>query len=705
MLMAVFTNSTPTNILDQQTVTSTIVVSGANSFLLDVNLQTFLTHTFSGDLDITLTSPGGTIIKLSTDNGGSNDNVFNGTVWDDSANPGTTDEGLVTGHTYQNNILASPLVPEGSLGAFVGEDPNGTWTITITDDSGVDVGVLNSWSLDVTAPLGLPSPGGYHGFTNATPLALVDGGVSTSTIVVSGLGTRVMDLDLQTFIRHVFSADLDITLTSPAGTVVTITTDNGGMNDDVFNGTVWDNAAAQTVVDATYVNGVPLPSLSAEESLGVFVGENPNGTWTLTISDDGFLDTGTLDSWSLAILTYILAPTDIALSNAAVAENSPNGTIVGTLSATDPDPGDTATFSLADNAGGRFAISGSNLVVADGALLYFESNTAHSVTVRATDSAGLTFDKVFNIAVNNVSEIDPNAITHWMASVDIAAHPPGWLRQGTGDFNADGTDDVAWYNASTSNIDFWMLSNGQWSGSVSPGSHPTGYQPVGFSDYSGDGNDDVLWFNPTTRDVDLWKIVDGEWAGSVNIGPHPTGFQPTLSGDFNGDGTSDIAWHNPTTNNIDVWKIVDGHWAGSIDVGPHPAGYQPALAGDFNGDGTDDIAWYNPTNGDIDIWKMSNGQWAGSVATGPHPLGWLPLGAADFNLDGTDDIAWQNPATRNIDIWLLQNGQWSQSINVGVNPGPVVAVGVGDFDHNGVADIMWRDTTTGHLDNWMLTYS
>ena len=42
------------------------------------------------------------------------------------------------------------------------------------------------------------------------------------------------------------------------------------------------------------------------------------------------------------------APTDIILAGSSVAENSPNGTVVGNLSAVDPDTagGDTATYTL-----------------------------------------------------------------------------------------------------------------------------------------------------------------------------------------------------------------------------------------------------------------------------------------------------------------------------------------------------------------------
>ena len=64
-------------------------------------------------------------------------------------------------------------------------------------------------------------------------------------------------------------------------------------------------------------------------------------------------------------------------------ENSPAGTVVGTLSATDADPGETFIFSLLDDAAGRFAIAGSDLVVAG--TLDYETATTHAVTVRVTD--------------------------------------------------------------------------------------------------------------------------------------------------------------------------------------------------------------------------------------------------------------------------------------------------------------------------------
>ena len=97
------------------------------------------------------------------------------------------------------------------------------------------------------------------------------------------------------------------------------------------------------------------------------------------------------------------APTDIALSHASIDEYSPNGTVVGTLSDTDADAGDTASFTLLDDAGGRFAIDGDHLVVNSYILLDYEQHTSHSVTVEVADSGGMTFDKAFTIDVNDIN--------------------------------------------------------------------------------------------------------------------------------------------------------------------------------------------------------------------------------------------------------------------------------------------------------------
>jgi hypothetical protein len=145
-----------------------------------------------------------------------------------------------------------------------------------------------------------------------------------------------------------------------------------------------------------------------------------------------------------------------------------------------------------------------------------------------------------------------------------------------------------------------------WMASVVVGPHPVGWLPSGISDFTGDGISDLAWFNATTRNLEIWKLEDGQWAGSTDVGSHPEGYQPAGFGDFNGDGTSDIAWYNSTTNNIEVWVIKNAQWAGSFDVGSHPAGSVAVGVGAFDHNDVSDIMWRNTATGGIENWLLTS---------------------------------------------------------------------------------------------------
>jgi hypothetical protein len=97
--------------------------------------------------------------------------------------------------------------------------------------------------------------------------------------------------------------------------------------------------------------------------------------------------------------------TDSSTAANEVPENSPVGTIVGlTATATEPDPGQTVTYSLTDNAGGRFAINTTTGVITVAGPLDYETATSHSITIRATSSDGTTSSAAFSISVLDLPE-------------------------------------------------------------------------------------------------------------------------------------------------------------------------------------------------------------------------------------------------------------------------------------------------------------
>ena len=113
-------------------------------------------------------------------------------------------------------------------------------------------------------------------------------------------------------------------------------------------------------------------------------------TYTIAVGDVDEFDTG--------------AVTDADGTANTVAEDAIVGTTVGVTGlATDADATDSVTYSLSDDAGGRFAIDGNTGVVTVNGALDYEANTSHSVTVLATSDDGSTSSQAFTI---NVTECD-----------------------------------------------------------------------------------------------------------------------------------------------------------------------------------------------------------------------------------------------------------------------------------------------------------
>ena len=300
--VTVASTATPIAIPDLATITDTVVIGGLGTQLFDVDLTLAITHTYCSDLDITLTSSAGTNVDVTSDNGGANDNVFNGTLFDDqSANSVTT-------YAYTNGVAAPDLRPEVSFnGTLRGENPNGTWTLTVTDDLGADVGTLNSWSLSVTDGLIINIPSGPLGppttfSTGPISVAIPDLGTGIAPLLVSGGSASLARVQAYVEITHTFNGDLVISLQSPLGTTVVLSNRWGGGADDVFNGTLFDKASLNPIATYVFTNLVVAPDLKPDGDLDAFTGENSNGTWNLIVSDNAAIDVGTINRWDLKVL-------------------------------------------------------------------------------------------------------------------------------------------------------------------------------------------------------------------------------------------------------------------------------------------------------------------------------------------------------------------------------------------------------------------
>lgn len=133
-----------TNIPDVGTIESTNLVAGFTGPLTKVAVSLWLTHSFDADLSLSLVSPAGAVVELTSGNGvGAN---FGNGCSPDSLRT-TFDEAASTSILAGTPPFVGTFRPEASLAAFVGGSANGNWRLRVTDNNGGTLGALRCWSL------------------------------------------------------------------------------------------------------------------------------------------------------------------------------------------------------------------------------------------------------------------------------------------------------------------------------------------------------------------------------------------------------------------------------------------------------------------------------------------------------------------------------------------------------------------------------
>jgi Ca2+-binding RTX toxin-like protein len=185
-----------------------------------------------------------------------------------------------------------------------------------------------------------------------------------------------------------------------------------------LNGTLYSDAGLATAITA-------VDTLVTANSNTATVYFKPAANWNGATSfdyvsvDNGGLADATPATASITVTAVNDAVGPVTDANAAantVAENVAIGTVVGiTALATDAD-GDAVSYSLTNNAGGKFAIDATTGVVTVAGALDYETAPNPNITVLATSADNSTSTQIFSIAVSNVvsgqapTDIDWNGI-------------------------------------------------------------------------------------------------------------------------------------------------------------------------------------------------------------------------------------------------------------------------------------------------------
>jgi uncharacterized repeat protein (TIGR01451 family) len=231
-----FTNSTTGAISGVTPCTTPLVRNftvGTNFTVADVNLGVFATHTWRGDIRITLQSPNGTRVQLV--NGGNNSSGDNFNVLlDDSAGTLVNSTNATGAHStttpppFQNNFR-----PNSPLSAFIGAGSAGTWRMEICDTfTGADNGTFQFAQLQLTS---LPANSADLSLTKSVSNANPVSGASISfTLSLNNAGTST-------------ASNVEVFDLMPAGFAFTSSSGDGSFNATSGIWTVPSISAGQTL--------------------------------------------------------------------------------------------------------------------------------------------------------------------------------------------------------------------------------------------------------------------------------------------------------------------------------------------------------------------------------------------------------------------------------------------------------------------------
>ncbi|HUP24611.1 MAG TPA: cadherin domain-containing protein, partial [Thermoanaerobaculia bacterium] len=256
---------------------------------------------------------------------------------------------------------------------LTGSDPEGDpLTFTIVPGSGPTNGVLTGTPPDVTYT---PNPA-YEG-PDSFDFQVEDLSGATDTATVSITVTGVNDPPV------VDAATFTVAENSAAGTAVgTVTfTDPDAGQSHVFAITAGNTGGAFAIDPTTGEITVATPAAVDFET-------TPSFGLTVEVTDDG-VPPLTGSATVTVDLTDVNDAPVVADQSFSVAEDAANGTVVGTVAASDQDlPAQTLSFAITGgNTGGAFAIdpSSGEITVANETAIDFETTPSFALTVEVTD--------------------------------------------------------------------------------------------------------------------------------------------------------------------------------------------------------------------------------------------------------------------------------------------------------------------------------
>ena len=263
------------------------------------------------------------------------------------------------------------------------------------------------------------------GLNNITGFSLVEQnttvGVGAGSTTLSAGDFIIAHTDARKMIEHFTPGVLGDAATNTGTLSLLVDGEDIGIGQDIFGLELIESNT--TLGGTTLQSGQILVTLKGDATVGdnsidttrqdVFIlditqtGTTTVGDATLLLEgNDVGLDVGNNDEdvWGIG-----MAPNQAPTANNAgfsLDENSTNGTVVGTVSGTDPEGGSLKYAITAGNTDGAFAINATTgqITVANSAALDFETTPSFTLTVAAIDDNGAYNTATITINLNDVVE-------------------------------------------------------------------------------------------------------------------------------------------------------------------------------------------------------------------------------------------------------------------------------------------------------------
>ena len=232
-------------------------------------------HTFVNDLEISLQSPSGAIVKVIDNTDGSGNNLCQTVLDDESA--GANIQSVVTA----NAPFTGSFTPANSLAALDGLAATGNWLLSAQDFFSGDTGSIRAWSLAVTpAVCDVPVQAPNLTATKTVTGTYIEGSVATYTVVITNTGTGIQPDNAGAEFTDTIPAALTVgTPTATAGTV-----SGAGVNPVTWNGILLPGASVTLTIPTTINPGTGGTLVSNQGSLSFDA--NRDGTNEATASTD-----------------------------------------------------------------------------------------------------------------------------------------------------------------------------------------------------------------------------------------------------------------------------------------------------------------------------------------------------------------------------------------------------------------------------------